>query len=173
MYLNTHAFSHSVQPTINPIIFSPNHHSIRPTAAESSDIKPHNCLGSWFTFFFILSLQLYLNGYLMLSPTSFSVFEVALHHELFSPKLTLHSVFSRTATYPANRSFPHFTVTQLEIEHKESATETAEGSQKDPLASKTAHIRKKYYSHRPESTGNVNDCFCIRNVNIVTEKGLD
>jgi hypothetical protein len=46
MYLNRHAFSHPVQPTINPFIFTPNHHSICPTAAEFGGIKPHNCLGS-------------------------------------------------------------------------------------------------------------------------------
>jgi hypothetical protein len=80
----------------------------------------------------------------MLSPTSFSVFEMALHQELFSPELTFHSVFSLTATYPVNRSFLHFTITQSEIEYKKSATETVEGSQKDPVAaaSKTAHTRK-------------------------------
>lgn len=70
----------------------------------------------------------------MLSPASLTVFEMSLYQELFSSKLTLHSVFSRTATYPANRGFLHFTITQLEIEDKKSATETFEGSQKGPLA---------------------------------------
>jgi hypothetical protein len=86
---------------------------------------------------------------------------MALHQELFSPKLNLQSVFSRTATYPANCSFLHFTITQLKTEYEKFATETIEGSQKDPPAavSKTAHIRKKYYSHRPESTGNVPTAF--------------
>jgi len=49
---------------------------------------------------------------------------MALHQELFMPKLTLHSVYSHTATYPASSSFLHFTITQLEIEYKKSATET-------------------------------------------------
>ena len=67
MYLNIRAFSNHIQPTINPFIYTQNHHSIRPTAAESRDIKAHNYIGSWFTFIHILSLQMYLNGYLMLS----------------------------------------------------------------------------------------------------------
>ena len=124
IYIYIHAFSHPVQPTTNPFIFTSNHHFIRPTAAESGGMKPHNCLGSWFTFIYILTLQLDLNGHLMLSTTSFSVFEMTLHQELFLPKVTLHSVFSHTATYPANSSFLHFTITQLETEYKKSATET-------------------------------------------------
>lgn len=123
IYLNIRAFSNHIQPTINPFIYTPNHHSTRPTAAESRDIKAHNCIGSWFTFIHILSLQMYLNGYLMLSTHIFLGLRAGTISRAIFTKKNFQSVFSHIATYPANRSFLHFTITQLEIEYKKSATE--------------------------------------------------
>jgi len=61
----------------------------------------------------------------------------------------------------ANRSFLHFTITQLKIEYEESATETVEGSQKNPLAAarKTFHIRKQIFLLPPRKCSQLSDSF--------------